>query len=138
MMKPHEIIRKLRCDMDLTVAQMAERLGLSSKGGFSMIENGKAPISQRLALAVETLTDGRIDAASLNAEIAAARAGFVRVADNENTTEGAPSVGADAGEGASEIGELQRLCFACERRLDLPGIRDCTAVDCPHAQREAA
>lgn len=137
-MKPHEVIRKFRQDMGLTVAQMAERLGLSSKGGFSMVENGKAPISQPVALAIETLSDGRIDAASLNAEIAAARAGFQRVADNENSTEAAPSVGADAGEGAFEAGELQRLCFACERRLDLPGIRDCTNVDCPHAAREAA
>ena len=100
-----------------------------------MIENGKAPISQSVALAIETLSDGRIDAATLNPEIAAARAGFVRRADNENSLGVTTSSDADAGEGAFEAGELQRICFACERRLDLPGIRDCTNVDCPHAQR---
>lgn len=31
-----------------------------------------------------------------------------------------------------------RTCRLCERRLDRPGVHDCTAVDCPHAVREAA
>lgn len=146
-------IVQLRQKLNLSQSAFGVLLGLGpkSKGRVSLIEGG-APVSQSVALAIEALSDGRIDAARLNLEIAAARAGFVRQADNENTADhgtpldastpsgaddGADS-GADLGEGASAVGELLRLCFACERRLDLPGIRDCTAVDCPHAQREAA
>lgn len=125
-MKPHEVIRALRTELDLTVAQMAERLGLSSKGGLSMIENGKAPISQPVALAIEALSGGRIDAAELNAEVAAARAGFERVAANEDQA------------ASAEIFDRCILCAICERRTDDPAVRSCTDFDCPHAAREAA
>lgn len=135
---PHKQIRELRLALQLDQIEFGVRIGLGekSKGRVSLIERGIVPVSQPVALAIEALSGGRIDAAVLNAEIAAARAGFQRVPVAANDT-GFDEAADDAAAGEIEDG-LVRTCFLCERRLDLPGVRDCTAVDCPHAAREAA
>lgn len=36
------------------------------------------------------------------------------------------------------VGEAPALCTGCDKRLDDRTIQSCSAVNCPHAQREAA
>ena len=72
-------IRDLRKELGLTVDQFAAKLGLASKGNASMIERG-GRCSLAVALAIEGLSidavsgQPRIDAATLNDNVAAARA----------------------------------------------------------------
>lgn len=63
----------LRKELGLSVRGMATKLGLSSPGHVSQIERGLAVPSVRVALMYESLSDKRIDAASLNSEVASAR-----------------------------------------------------------------
>jgi len=67
-------IAALRRRLGLTQSEFGEKIGIASKGDVSMIERGLRPISLRAALAIESLSDGAIDAASLCDEVAAARA----------------------------------------------------------------
>lgn len=57
----------------MTLEQLAGQLGLRSKGHLSEIE-GSNRCASRIALAIEGLSGGAVDAASLNDDIAAARA----------------------------------------------------------------
>lgn len=63
-------IRKLRSDLGLTQAEFAERLGISSLGHMSEIERGTVPCSIDVALRIETMSNGAIKAAQLNADVA--------------------------------------------------------------------
>jgi transcriptional regulator with XRE-family HTH domain len=74
-------IKELREELKLTHQGFAERLGLKSKGYAYEIENGAQP-SVTVALEIERLSEGRIDAAELNPDVA-----LVRTANlNANTT----------------------------------------------------
>ncbi len=68
----------LRRELGLNQDNFARKIGLSNKGSVSVIERG-GPCSLQVALAIEELSRGadgvaRIDAASLNDDVAAARA----------------------------------------------------------------
>jgi len=66
-------IAGLRRELGLTQAEFAERIGLVNKASVSLLERGLTPISLRVALEIERLSDGRIDAATLNADVRLAR-----------------------------------------------------------------
>lgn len=59
--------------MGLTQADFAERIGLSNKATVSLIERGQIPCSLKVALAIEELSGGRIDAGAINDDVRAAR-----------------------------------------------------------------
>jgi DNA-binding XRE family transcriptional regulator len=67
-------IPALREEMGLSLEKFAEALGLQSKSRASEIERG-APVSLPVALKLESLSGGRIDAAALCPAVAEARAG---------------------------------------------------------------
>jgi DNA-binding XRE family transcriptional regulator len=65
-------ISDLRAELGLSLEEFAVRIGLSSKGYASELERG-GRCSLTVALAVERLSSGRIDAAALNSDVAEAR-----------------------------------------------------------------
>ena len=67
-------IAGLRGELGLTQAEFAERIGLVNRSSVSLLERGLTPISLRVALEIERLSTGRIDAATLNSDVRAARA----------------------------------------------------------------
>lgn len=67
-------IRDLRLELGLTLDQFGEKVGLSSKGQLSLIERNGGPCSVRVAVAIETLSGGRIDASTLNDDVRLSRA----------------------------------------------------------------
>ena len=67
-------IAELRSEMGLSLEQFAERVGLQSRGRMSVIER-EGRCSLDVALAVEALSEGRIDASDLNDDVRAARHG---------------------------------------------------------------
>ncbi len=116
-------IAALRAELAMSQDDFAEQLGLASKGNVSVIERG-GPVSLAVALRLEKLSGHRIDAAALNAEVAAAREAIHRGAAhnwalNENDFTDTRVV----------------ICAICERRTDDPATRGCTATDCPHVTR---
>lgn len=127
----HTQIAALRAERRESLEVFGLAIGVPSKGRVSEIERGIRSVTQAQALAIEELSDGRIDAATLNAEVAAARAGFERVAANEDV--------ADVDHSArSETFDRIVLCAICTRRTDDPAVRSCTEFDCPHSERFAA
>lgn len=64
----------LRTAMRLSQAEFAALLGLASKGNVSIIERDNR-CSLRVALLIEQLSGGRIDAGLICADVLAARAG---------------------------------------------------------------
>lgn len=70
-------IADLRAELGLSLEEFGKMFGQSSKGTMSLIERGKAPVSLPVALAIERVSGGRIDAAALNADVQAARASIV-------------------------------------------------------------
>lgn len=67
-------ITSLRRELGLNQAEFALRIGLANKASVSLLERG-GPCSLPVALAIEALSDGRIDAADLNDDVRAARHG---------------------------------------------------------------
>ncbi|MGE6693324.1 helix-turn-helix domain-containing protein [Sphingobium limneticum] len=65
-------IKDLRAALGLTLVEFGERIGLSSKGQVSIIER-ENKCGLRVALAIETLSGGRINAAALCEEVRLAR-----------------------------------------------------------------
>lgn len=63
-------IAQLRKDLGLSQEQFARRLGLNSKGHISQLERGDASCSVETALKIESLSEGRVPASSLNPDIA--------------------------------------------------------------------
>lgn len=104
-------ISQLRSELGLSLEEFGSRIGVASKGYLSKIERGLEPASPTVALAIEKLSNGRIDAADLNPIVAQSR--------EPVALDSAPRI----------------LCEICERRLD--GTVACLAVDCPHADRFA-
>lgn len=68
-------IADLRAELGLSLEQFAERVGLQSRGRMSVIER-EGRCSLDVALAIEALSGGRIDAGALNEDVKAARHGF--------------------------------------------------------------
>lgn len=74
-MQNHTEIASFRKELGMTLEQFAVAVGISSKGRASEMErSGKCSLP--VALAIERLSQGRINAAALNADIAAARRGI--------------------------------------------------------------
>jgi transcriptional regulator with XRE-family HTH domain len=74
-MSNHLTIRQLRDELGLSLVEFAKAAGIASKGRMSEIERGSAVPPLHVALAIERLSEGRIDAAALNPDVAAARQG---------------------------------------------------------------
>ena len=72
-MSNHLSIRGLRDELGLSLAEFAKAAGIASKGRMSEIERGEATPPLHVALAIERISGGRIDAAHLNADVKAAR-----------------------------------------------------------------
>lgn len=68
-------IGDLRAELGMTLTQFGAAIGLSSKGQVSQVEHGKFPCSLSVALEIERLSGGRIDAARLNDDVRRAREG---------------------------------------------------------------
>lgn len=86
-------IADLRAEMALSLEEFAARIGLASRGRMSVIER-EGRCSLEVALRIEKLSGGRIDAANLSDDVRAARAGANAVhgiSDNADTTP--PSTG---------------------------------------------
>lgn len=71
----------LRKEMGLSLEAFADRIGLQSKGRMSIIERENS-CSLAVALRIEALSGGRIDAADLSEDVHAARLAIVDSADN--------------------------------------------------------
>jgi DNA-binding XRE family transcriptional regulator len=65
-------IEALRRELGLTQIEFAHKIGLANKASVSLLERG-GPCSLPVALAIERLSDGRIDAGDLNDDVRAAR-----------------------------------------------------------------
>lgn len=128
---PHELIALARAQAGLTLAQFAVAIGCSSKGRISEMENGKALPTVAQALAIEKLSAGRIDAADLNADVAAARQAIQRGAAQCWALTDA-ELAALPGSGFADADDRRViLCAVCERRADDPAVQGCTELDCP-------
>ena len=68
-------IAELRAEMGVSQEEFAALIGLSSKGNVSIIERENR-CGLRVALKIEQLSDGRVDAASLNDEVRLSRHGL--------------------------------------------------------------
>jgi len=64
-------VAALRSELGLTLAEMGERIGLSKSQMHEVENSGRA--SLRVALEIERLSGKRIDAATLNDDVRAAR-----------------------------------------------------------------
>lgn len=74
-------IAALRSELGLSLEEFAGRIGLASRGRMSVIERENR-CSLEVALKIETLSGGRLDAASLSDDVARARHGLVASADH--------------------------------------------------------
>ena len=132
-------IEALRAELRMNQDQFARAVGLANKASVSLMERG-GPVSLPVALAIEKLSAGRIDAGTLNADVAAAREAIGKgAAQNWALSEAElatlPAPGADA---PQDFDKRVILCAVCERRTDDPAVLGCTETDCPHAERNAA
>jgi transcriptional regulator with XRE-family HTH domain len=71
-----EQVRAWRVGQDMSGAALAEALGIS-RGKVSELESGAFLPGVKVALAIEALSNGRIDACALNEDVRAARHGVV-------------------------------------------------------------
>lgn len=67
-------IAELRAELSLSQSAFAELLGLTSKGHVSQIERGEMRCSVAVALKIEELSSGRIQADALNDDVRLVRA----------------------------------------------------------------
>lgn len=79
-------IAELRAEMGVSQEEFAALIGLSSKGNVSIIERENR-CGLRVALKIEQLSDGRVDAASLNDEVRLSRHGLDHVATDTSGTD---------------------------------------------------
>ncbi|WP_408585948.1 helix-turn-helix domain-containing protein [Novosphingobium sp.] len=77
-------IAALRAALGITQEEFGALIGLKTKGSVSLVERGLAPVSADVALAIEELSDGTIDASDLNPIIAKAR-GVDRVGNHADS-----------------------------------------------------
>ena len=116
-------IHALRTDRNETGEQFGALIGLS-KGKVSELERGLFTPSVAVALRIEAVSNGTIDASDLSADVRAAR---------EAITCGAAQ---SWGLGAPLASGL--ICNTCERLASDPATRGCTTVGCGLHQQEAA
>lgn len=142
---PHEQIAALRTERGDTLAVFASAIGCSSKGRVSEMENGKAVPTVAQALAIERLAGGRINAADLNCDVAAARApGWQLTPAELAAVPGNDAGNDDLAESADALPDLVpdlvrvAMCEVCDAVLDDARAPACTFVDCPHRQGVAA
>lgn len=124
---PFQQIAALRQERGESLAEFAAAVGCSSKGRISEIERGIASPTVAQALRIEELSGGRIDAAALNEDVAAARArpGWA--------LSEAEIDGLDAAPAPAPFETRVIVCDVCERRVDGGIPNACTFVDCPHS-----
>lgn len=91
-------ISDLRAEMKLGLADFCRLLGLTSMGHASEIERANR-CAVRVALRIEELSGGRIDAADLNADVRAVRVGLGAV-------HAAPLTPGDAAASSGKSGDL--------------------------------
>jgi len=89
-------IASLRKELGLTLDELAEQLGISSKGYLSQIERGVIDCSLSIALRIEEFSGGRIDAASLSRDVNMARASCAGGCSPDTSETDAPSPGSCA------------------------------------------
>lgn len=158
-------IEALRRELGLNQAEFAQRLGLANKASVSLLERG-GPCSLPVALRLEALSGGRIDAAALNEDVALARRPLATVDDQsdpgswKDAIEHSPNMRVEdypatapaqdwqlspeevealpGAQAAPAEADQVVICDVCEARLDRAVPRACTFVDCPHAVRNAA
>lgn len=75
-------IADLRAEMGLSLEEFAARIGLASRGRMSVIEREER-CALSVALRIEELSAGRIDAAALSDDVRAAREACVRCGEGE-------------------------------------------------------
>ena len=116
----------LRRELGLNQAEFALRIGLANKASVSLLERG-GPCSLPVALRIEKLSGGRIDAAALNEDVAAARArpGWALSEAEIDELDGATA--------PAPLETRVIVCDVCERRVDDGPPNACTFVDCPHS-----
>lgn len=66
-------IAALRARLGLTQEEFGARIGLRTKGSVSLVERGLSTMSPEVALAIEEISGGEIDASELNPIVAKAR-----------------------------------------------------------------
>lgn len=131
-------IAALRTELGLTLQELGERIGLSKSQMHEVEQSNRASV--RVAVAIEELSGGRIDAAGLNEDVRLSRHGgglsadaAIRSAGNAgelSTLRDAPSTSSVAPQGERGIcGE--GICGLCERRFEDAAARACTAPFCP-------
>lgn len=92
-------IRNLRTELGMTLEAFAREVGVSGRGQMSDIERGREGCAPGVAIAIERISGGRINAATLNNAVALARAGSTQ-RDHENPAGCNPSpAGTKAGKG---------------------------------------
>lgn len=74
-------IRHLRIELGMTLEAFAAATGVSGRGQMSDIERGREGCAPAVALAIEALSGGRINAAELNSVVALARGADATKAD---------------------------------------------------------
>lgn len=113
---PDFSIAQFRAELGLTLAEMGERVGLSKSQMHDVEKSGRASLT--VALEIERLSGGRIDASDLNDGVRASRHGLeVRTPEacrSTGNTEADSRAAADNGAG-TEAGE------AAGYHLRLPG-----------------
>ena len=143
-----EQIIGLRRELGLNQAEFALRIGLANKASVSLLERG-GPCSLPVALRLEELSGGWIDAGALNEDVRAARHSqnikaaralvhsVIHTVSEGDGLAGAGEAAADPASRSAAVARQERviICDVCERRVDGDIPNACTFVDCPHSQR---
>lgn len=132
-------IPELRSELGLSLEQFAQRVGVASKGYMSKVERGVEGCSPNVALKIEELSGGRINASDLNDTIAAARRGVVHIDTQSDpgswkkAIAHSPNLNVEDFRPDPDAARIV-ICDVCEARVDGVTPRACTFADCPHAQ----
>jgi transcriptional regulator with XRE-family HTH domain len=81
------LVRHWRTEAEMSGAALAEALGIS-RGKVSELESGQFKPGVKVALEIERLSNGAIDAADLNDDVRAARHGVVNSATPSDLSPG--------------------------------------------------
>lgn len=104
-------VRALREELGLTQLEFGTLIGLSNKASVSLLESGKIAASLDVAIELEKLSGGRIDAAALCEAVRKARAACLGgcVADAVHGAEATPPAG---GAATGQAGDLSGQVLA--------------------------
>lgn len=130
-------IAALRRALGMTLVQMGHACGISKSQMHEVERTGRASLP--VALRLEQLSDGRIDAAALNDDVKAARhSQNIKSARAlvHSVIHTVPEGNSSPGSGEAAAADRRVIiCDVCERRVDGDIPNACTFVDCPHSQR---